>query len=898
MENVDNKAKILVVEDESIVALDMQSRLAALGYDVVGIAASGEEAIDLVKRTAPELILMDIKLQGDMDGVDAAEAIHKTADIPVIFVTAFADERTLSRAKVTHAFGYILKPFQEREVLISIEMALYKHRLEHDLRVSREWLNGTIHAISDGIVALDQDDRIIFMNNAAELLLGVSDSRARGAAIEEFCSFVPNKMLSGLNSNPDGVEGIAGLVDRNCRWLMMTTRSSKLPVELIRTTIRGSNSENAGHVLSIRDISETIAAVAAKSRLAAIVSNSYDAILSIDPSATIVSWNLGAERIYGFTEAEMIGKSVQDLAADSAGRERFRESVDLVLSGKDAVSFETLRRSRSGKYISIAMSLSPMRDAEGNVVEIACIERDVSAEKDYEESLILAKRNAEESSRVKSEFLSNMSHELRTPLNSIMGMIDLSRDLSVSDEQREYLDIARQSAENLLFLINSILDFSKIEAGKMRIQSVPFDLVEAVEDCMEELSVQAHRKGLSLLFRAQPEIPKKVEGDPRRFKQIVTNLLSNSIKFTEVGGVRVDLRFDTDDGGGEFKRFMLSVKDSGIGIDSERQVSIWETFTQLDGSSTRAYGGTGLGLSIVKSLTELMGGAVSVESDLGVGSTFVASIPLRIVEDGVGRSPVADLSRRDLSVAIAVSDEEERSVLAELLSSWGCQVELLGDFADILKELSSEPSGNRRVFIVDEKLQERRNLFTRAENADRGALFIDTLIVLSNIGAKDEQGWRALSDSVRFLFKPIRRSALLDCLLASEKGEPSAPGSPSPYNSVRSGSENNDGEIGREQSAAREQRIRAEIASDGSVVPSLERFLQEADAVGQLPGERLESAAARCRRELDSTHTTILPQYLFKVMLACRRGDTDAVADELSRIRAAIELGAHNGVID
>jgi two-component system sensor histidine kinase/response regulator len=889
MEQTDNIARILVVEDESIVALDMQSRLSAMAYDVVGIAATGEEAIDLAQRTVPDLILMDVQLQGDMDGVDAAERIHRTNDIPVIFVTAFADELTLARAKVTHAFGYILKPFQEREVQISIEMALYKHRLERDLRVSREWLNGTIHAISDGIVALDQDERIIFMNSAAEALFGVADRDARGLGIGEFCAFMPNDMLSGLKNRPDAEE-------RDARWMMMSTRSSRIPVELIRTTIRGSNSDNAGHVLSIRDISETITSVAAKTRLAAIASNSYDAILSIDPSLTILSWNLGAERSYGFTESEMIGKNVQDLAVDGAARDRFRKAVEVVLAGGDAGTIETLRRSRSGKLISVAVSLSPLRDAEGNAVEIACIERDVSAEKEYEESLILAKRNAEESSRVKSEFLSNMSHELRTPLNSIMGMIDLSRDLSVSDEQREYLEVARQSAENLLFLINSILDFSKIEAGKMRIQSLPFDPVEAVEDSLEELSVQAHRKGLALLFRAQPGIPKQVEGDPRRFKQIVTNLLSNAIKFTEIGGVRVELRFDAS-GDGDSRRFELSVKDSGIGIDAERQTAIWETFTQLDGSSTRAYGGTGLGLSIVKSLAELMGGTIRLESEPGKGSTFSVSLPFRTAP-AVGLGADVPPVLAGLAVSVVVADEEERVILTELLSSWGCSVRSLAGLADILGEAAPASGPERRVLIVDEKLPDRRSLFSRVEKAEPGSFRIDSLIVLSNIGAKDEHGWRALSDSARFLFKPIRRSALLDCLSVSYSRGEAAPAAPSFRAPGRAEPERGDEPGGRDRSEAREQRLRAELASDGSVLPSLERFLQEAEAVDRLPGERLEQAAARCRRELEATHTTVLPQYLFKVMLACRRTDASAVAAELDHIRAAVELGARNGAID
>jgi PAS domain S-box-containing protein len=261
--------------------------------------------------------------------------------------------------------------------------------------------NGTIHAISDSIVALDQDERIVFINHAAELMFGVADAEVRGIKIGDLCVFSPSKALSALLPFP--IPNDAALPvswDRRC--VIMSTVRGKIPVELIRTPISGANESSAGHVLSIRDISDTFSAQAVKSRLAAIVSNSYDAILSIDPDLLVVSWNLGAERIYGFSSDDMLGKSIQTIAVNDADRNGFQAIVELALSGQDVGRFETRRRTRSGKIITISMSISPIRDPEGNVNEIACIERDVSAEKEYEESLILAKRSAEDLSRAKS----------------------------------------------------------------------------------------------------------------------------------------------------------------------------------------------------------------------------------------------------------------------------------------------------------------------------------------------------------------------------------------------------------------------------------------------------------------------------------------------------------------
>ncbi len=889
MDPTRKKARILVVEDESIVALDMRSRLASMGYEVVGIAASGEEALDLVRRTSPELILMDIKLQGDLDGVDTADRIKQRDDIPIIFVTAFADERTLARAKVTQAFGYILKPFQEREVLISIEMALYKHRMEKDLRDSQEWLRGTMHAISDGVVALDEEDRIVFMNEAAERLCLLPGPYVRGTPIDSICSFQENKALVALFGSPS--LGAGDDDERELQWVTMVLPDAKVPVELIKSTIRGPNGERTGHVLSIRDIAKDISAAAAKTRLAAIVSNSYDAILSIDPERTILSWNLGAELMFGYSSEEMIGRSIDEMMGSETDKAHFMSFVKRVSDEKEVGRFDLVKRCKSGKTISVSAALSPLRNAEGLVSEIACIERDISAEKEYEASLVQAKLNAEESSRVKSEFLSNMSHELRTPLNSIMGMVELSKDMAVSEEQREYLGIARQSADNLLFLINSILDFSKIEAGKMRIHSIVFDPVETVEECLEEVSVQAHRKGLDLLFRAAAGLPAYVEGDPRRFKQIITNLLSNAIKFTEKGSIRVGLDAKAADDVSSYL-FALSVRDTGIGIASERLVQIWESFTQLDGTSTRAYGGTGLGLSIVKSLAELMGGTVSVSSEVGKGSEFIVSIPFLLSEQ-IAHFPGKQSLPLGLPVFVAVPDGEERGAISDLLRAWSCKVSETENADALLKELRKDSVAGNEVFLIDERLPDRQLFFSCVEDEACMRRLKGRTIVLSNIGARSESSWKTLELNPRFLFKPVRRRALREYLTAclndhnDKQAVHDLAGNEKPQNRDPA-----DDAAGADPKKTREQRMREECSSSAEVASTVGRFIIETEAVGEIPGERLEGIASRFRRELEDLHVTVLPQSLFKIMLACRRADEDAVLEELKRIRSAVSSGA------
>jgi two-component system, sensor histidine kinase and response regulator len=542
-----------------------------------------------------------------------------------------------------------------------------------------------------------------------------------------------------------------------------------------------------GWAFSINTLIKRRQAEKARSRLAAIVKNSTDAIDSKTLDGIITSFNPSAEKLYGYSEEEIKGKHISILMSPEH-IEEMEEILQRVGRGQTVSEYETVRVSKNGRRIPLSLTVSPVKNSAGDVVEVSGIARDITERKLAEQELRQAKEAAEKANRAKSEFLANMSHEIRTPMNGVIGMTGLLLDTELTPEQREYVETVRISGENLLTIINDILDFSKIEAGKMGLEVMDFDLRTTVEEVLGLLSERAQSKGLEFAGLVEQDVPRALRGDPGRLSQILTNLLGNSIKFTEEGEVilRAMVAQETED----TAMIRFEVADTGIGMTPDQQARLFRSFSQADASTTRKYGGTGLGLAISKQLIEMMGGQIGVESEPGEGSTFWFTARLEKQPEGAQATPRFLAHLHGLRVLTVDDNETNCRIVHQQVTSWGMHDGCAEDGQRALEMLRSAAKSGRPydLAILDMQMPGMDGIELARRIKDDPSVSSTRLIMLSSLGqGAAEEALRVGIDI--YLTKPVRQSRLFDAIatvMASEEASATLARADAPLATLRS----------------------------------------------------------------------------------------------------------------
>jgi len=346
-------------------------------------------------------------------------------------------------------------------------------------------------------------------------------------------------------------------------------------------------------------------------------------IAKTDTSGNIIYLNDNMLKAMGYSKNELIGHSWSLLRHPNANLNLFKELWETITKGENWKGV-ILNKTKSGKDSYLDTSIFPVRNTNGEIFEYLSIGYDITEQKEA----LLKAQNAE---KAKSTFLANMSHEIRTPLNGIIGFLDILNHTKLDKKQKEYVSIIKNSSQTLLSIINDILDFSKIEANQLEVEHIPCELKKEIELSTQIFYLKAEEKGIEFEFYYDDNIPKCLISDPLRLKQIIINLSNNAIKFTKKGKVSVHVDLLSNDN--KEATIQICVKDTGIGIPKDKQKSIFDPFSQTDSSVSREYGGTGLGLSITVQLVELLGGKLSLKSEIGKGSSFCLTIPLEICHD-------------------------------------------------------------------------------------------------------------------------------------------------------------------------------------------------------------------------------------------------------------------------
>lgn len=653
-------------------------------------------------------------------------------------------------------------------------------RTSRALKQSEARTRSILGNAADGIITFDGHMRIEEFNTAAEGMFGTTAAAAIRSDVMEWIidedrrlrDFVFHRLMGDDDSNSSIrqlSEVRVGSRSLSCEVNGLRSDGTKFPISLSVGSVRWG--ENVRFTCIVRDLTEQKKTEAALERERSVIQelmqNLSEAIFIYfkDDQSRFLRVNSAlARKLKMNTPEEAAGKTDFDFFPDEYARHAFRDELEIMRTGTPALSIEEHATWPDGSQSWVTTTKMPLRNTRGQIVGTFGISRDVSEMVKARVELQQAKDAAESANRAKSEFLANMSHEIRTPMNGIVGMTDLALDTDLSPEQRDYLEMVRSSADQLLHVINDILDFSKIEAGKLELDPHEFLLRDSLGETLRTLAHRADAKGLELAAHIAADVPDALIGDSGRLRQVVVNLVGNAIKFTERGEVVVEVTVGRPAGADSQLSLHFAVRDTGIGIAADKLDRIFNEFEQADGSTTRRYGGTGLGLAISRKLVRLMSGQIWVESDEGRGSTFHFTAVFEVASRHDNATDRLPAMLEGMRVLVVDDNATNRRILEEILKNWRMRPTIVEGAADALRELDTAAASGEPfpLVLLDGHMPDTDGFELAEQIRHRPELLSSTLMMLTSGGQLgDVARCRELGISA-YLVKPITQSDLFD----------------------------------------------------------------------------------------------------------------------------------------
>ncbi|PKL15737.1 MAG: hypothetical protein CVV49_19855, partial [Spirochaetae bacterium HGW-Spirochaetae-5] len=673
MGNVKNK-KLLIVEDEIIIALTESAMLKKNGYEVLAVS-NGDQAIEAVKNNEElDLVLVDLNLGSGMNGAETAKKILETRDIPIIFLTAHTGKEIVDQVKSVTRYGYVLKGSGEYLLLSSIEMAIDLFESGKRIETSEANFHQLTESMNEVFWLRDiKDDSIIYVSPAYEKITGYTCSdlyENPNSFIEIIHPDDRENVLRNYNelkTNSIPVENQYRIVkaDGNILWVRSRTnpvfdkngrifRCAGVAEDITERKQAEDDlqAKNQEFFFLNEELHATLEELEATNEELISTNNSlyeseekFRTLTECSPVAIMIHqgnyWvytNPVGVEISGYSQEELYKMNFWEFV-DPEYQPIVRERALMrQLSENFSMSYEFSITAKNGdkKWVSLKGNSIEYNGKPAGMISVI----DITARKLAEDDLMETNKQleaalerahefaiaAEAANIAKSQFLANMSHEIRTPMNGIVGIISLLLDSELNPEQKRFIEIMQSSGENLLAIINQILDLSKVESDKFELDIHNFNLQTAMYDITEMLAVKASKKNLEFNFKIDDDVPCSLSGDSGRIRQVVTNLTHNAIKFTEKG--KIDFHIIVDDESENSVKLKFEITDTGVGIPPEHIDDLFIPFTQVDGAMSRKYGGTGLGLAISRKIVELMGGNIGVQSRENEGSFFWFTIVL------------------------------------------------------------------------------------------------------------------------------------------------------------------------------------------------------------------------------------------------------------------------------